>query len=85
MIIRKFKFTENGPIIANDGEFLHINDIELLLISEKTLWENCLETEKNMCSKNEDISKFKKEIIDSYKTKVSIINSLLEKIRKGNS
>ena len=79
MKIRKFDFSEKGPVITKDGEFLHINDVILLLKEERETWQNCLESEK----KHENPSEITKRMILRYEERVDLLDTLLTKIRKG--
>ena len=78
MKIRKFDFSEKGPVITKDGEFLHINDVNLLLKEERETWQNCLESEK----KQENPSEFSKRMMLRYEERIELLDTLLTKIRK---
>ena len=81
MKIRKFKFDEKGPVMCDDGEFLHINDLTLLLKEERQSNVNCLEINE----KNKEPDDFTKKMIRIYKERIDLLDSLLNKIRKGDS
>ncbi len=82
MIIRKFNFCDKGPIIEKDGEFLHINDIELLLISERRIYKSSLDHENKIILSDDKVSNLTKQMIAVYKAKIELIDSLLNKIQK---
>ena len=81
MKIRKFKFDEKGPVMCDDGEFMHINDLTLLLKEERQTNVNCLE----MNEKTNDPSAFQKNMSMLYKDRIDLLDSLLNKIQKGDS
>ena len=81
MKIRKFKFDEKGPVMCADGEFLHINDLTLLLKEERQSSVNCLETNKKI----NDPSDFTQKMNMLYKDRIELLDSLLNTIRKGDS
>ncbi len=81
MKIRKFKFDEKGPVMCDDGEFMHINDLTLLLKEERQSNVNGLE----MNEKIKEPDYLTKKMIIIYKERIDLLDSLLNKIRKGDS
>ena len=81
MKIRKFDFGDKGPMICEDGDFLHINDITLLIMKEREFAENCLSQNEN----RHERSDIEERMSIRYKERIELLDSLLDKIRKGVS
>ena len=81
MKIRKFKFDEKGPVMCDDGEFLHINDLTLLINEERQFCVNALSNYDSI----EEPDLVTKRMIITYKERIELLDSLLNKIQKGNS
>ena len=78
MKVRRFNINNNGAVMAQDGEFLHINDIMLLLKEERESATNCMKMNKG----KEDDFVIKQQY--AYNRQVDFINKLIEKIREQN-
>ena len=76
MKVRRFNIGKNGAVMVQDGEFLHINDIMLLLKEERASISSCIEIKKES---NDDFSVKQKY---GYMRQVDIIDYLIEKIRR---
>lgn len=78
MKVRRFNISPNGAVMNQNGEFLHINDIMLLLKEERESALTCMEMNKDpgddFCVKQRY----------AYNHRVEFINELIEKIRRQN-
>jgi hypothetical protein len=77
--IRKFKI-EDGKIVMCDnkdfdGEFVHINDIKLMLLEEKKSIEN----QKSIKEITDDSSEWDKKFAYGLDVKLGLIKSLISK------
>jgi len=76
MKVRRFNIEQNGAVMTKDGEFLHINDVMLLLKEER-------ESAINYVKMNEgDETDFYVKQVYARKHQVDFINELIDKIRK---
>ena len=76
MRVRRFNIDKNGAVMTKDGEFLHINDIMLLLKEERESAINCMKANERA-----DDDFFIKQQY-AYRKQVDFINELIEKIRR---
>ena len=76
MKVRRFNIEHNGAVMTKDGEFLHINDVMLLLKEERELAIGCMKINKDA---ETDLS-IKQHF--AYKHQVNFIDELINKIRK---
>lgn len=74
--MRRFNIEQNGAVMTKDGEFLHINDIMLLLKEERESAVNCMKIHE------EAETDFSQKQLFAYKHQVDFINKLINKIRK---
>ena len=68
--MRRFKIENGSATISKDGEFLHINDINLLLINERQSVQNMI---NGIAAIDDDWAKKAKNIYDG---KIEILNEL---------
>ena len=76
MKVRRFNISQNGAVMEQNGEFLHINDIILLLKEERESALSCLEMNKD----SDDDFCVKQRY--AYRHRLGFINELIEKIRR---
>lgn len=76
MKVRRFNIEQNGAVMTKDGEFLHINDVMLLLKEERESAINCMKINDG----REDDFSIKQRY--AYEHQVDFINELINKIRK---
>lgn len=77
--LRKFRFEDNKIIMCGSkesGEFIHINDIELLLREEKRMMENM----KAAKSHSDNQSEWDKKFIYGLDEKIEFVEHLLNTI-----
>jgi hypothetical protein len=67
--------------MCDDGEFLHINDLTLLIKEDRQFCVNALSNNESI----EDPDLVAKRMIIRYKERIELLDSLLNKIRKGDS
>lgn len=74
MKIRRYEIVE-GATISKNGEFLHINDVVLLL-------KEALETVEDMIAYNKDSnSEYGERCVFAYKKQKEMLNALLDTIK----
>lgn len=78
MKVRRFNICQNGAVMDQSGEFLHINDIMLLLKEERESALSCMEMNKD----SDDDFCVKQRY--AYNHRVEFIKELIEKIRRQN-
>lgn len=76
MKVRRFNIEQNGAVMTNDGEFLHINDIMLLLKEERESAIGCIKINE------EAKTDFSQKQLFAYQHQVNFIDELINKIRK---
>ena len=78
MKVRRFNICQNGAVMEQNGEFLHINDIILLLKEERESALSCLEMNKD----SDDDFCVKQRY--AYRHRLEFINELIDKIKRQN-
>lgn len=76
MKVRRFNIEQNGAVMTKDGEFLHINDVMLLLKEERESAIGCIKI------KEEAKTDFSQKQLFAYQHQVNFIDKLINKIRK---
>lgn len=76
MKVRRFKICQDGAVMDQSGEFLHINDIMLLLKEERESAVSWMEMYKD----SDDDFQVKQRY--AYNRQVEFINELIEQIIK---
>ena len=74
--MRRFAIENGKAVISSNGEFLHINDINLLIINERQSVQNMIDC---MCDRDDDWGKKAKNIYDG---KIEVLNELENFINK---
>ena len=80
MIIRKYRAvdpTQMQLCYNSDGEFVHVNDIELYLMKERECFNNQISSLNNVEHNTDD---WHERCIDNLKNKIEVIDILLSKI-----
>jgi hypothetical protein len=80
MRIRKYRAVDPTQIqLCNnsDGEFVHVNDIELYLIKEREGFNNQI---NSLNTVENDTDDWHKRYIDNLKNKIEVIDNILAKI-----
>lgn len=80
MKIRRFKIENGSAAISKDGEFLHINDVMLLLINERQSAQNMI---KVLPSPEKD-DKWGEKSRFAYERQIDMLNKLEQHIIKGD-
>lgn len=75
--IRKFKVEPTGATISKDGEFIHINDIVLVLKEERESLKSKLEMNK-ACTDDD----LREKRVYALKQKIELLDELLIKFVK---
>jgi hypothetical protein len=77
--MRRFAIENGKAVISSNGEFLHINDINLLLIEERRSVQNMIDS---MGDRDDDWGKKAKNIYDG---KIEVLNELENFINRTDS
>lgn len=77
--MRRFAIENSKAVISSNGEFLHINDINLLLIEERHSVQNMIDS---MGDRDDDWGKKAKNIYDG---KIEVLNELENFINRTDS
>lgn len=68
--MRRFAIENGKAVISSDGEFIHINDIILLLIKERQMVQNMIDS---IGDRDDD---FVKKVKNIYDGKIEALNEL---------
>lgn len=76
--IRRFKINDGAAIIDKNGEFLHINDIMLILIKERQ------RTQSKIAVIGDNNDEWTEKCKFAYKQQIEILNELEQYLIKSN-
>jgi len=83
--VRKFKIEDGNIVMCRNneypgGEFVHVNDVELLLREEIRQFENMIKTRPPL---NENSSEWDKKFDYCIHNKIELLDCLIEKLCYG--
>lgn len=82
MKVRRFNIDKNGAVMTQDGEFLHINDIMLLLKEERDSVIDYMKMNEEVSARPSKDDDFIVKQQYAYKHRLEFIDRLIDKVRR---